>query len=92
MLTICILGVPESSSFNSSGRAYPDVAAVSVDGTSQSCPTVAGILSLVIDYRKSQGAYNDANHLVPYLILWRELLSVYNYEMMHICTQINNYV
>jgi tripeptidyl-peptidase-1 len=48
-------GVPESSSFNSSGRAYPDVAAVSVDGTSQSCPTVAGILSLVIDYRKSQG-------------------------------------
>eukprot|EP00750_Incisomonas_marina_P021692 INCI4631.1.p1 GENE.INCI4631.1~~INCI4631.1.p1 ORF type:complete len:605 (-),score=107.53 INCI4631.1:134-1885(-) len=48
-------GLPAAVSFNASGRAYPDVAAISKDGTSQSCPTVAGILSLLIDHRLNQG-------------------------------------
>ena len=43
--------LPPSSSFNASGRAYPDISAIGVDGTSQSCPIMAGIFSLVIDSR-----------------------------------------
>ncbi|KAL1668875.1 peptidase S8/S53 domain-containing protein [Schizophyllum commune] len=54
--------------FNSSGRAYPDLAAQgsgfqvviggitqSVGGTSASSPTVAGIIALLNDYKVSQG-------------------------------------
>jgi tripeptidyl-peptidase-1 len=60
--------LPPQSDFNSSGRAYPDVAALGhkyyielggqigdVDGTSCSCPVFAGFLSLVNGYRISQG-------------------------------------
>jgi len=48
-------GVPPQSSFNVTGRAYPDVAAISADGTSQSSPTTAGIWSLLIDQRLNKG-------------------------------------
>jgi len=44
-------GIPPQSSFNRQGRAYPDLSAVGVMGTSQSCPLAAGILSMVIDHR-----------------------------------------
>ena len=47
--------LPPSSSFNASGRAYPDISAIGVDGTSQSCPIMAGIFSLVIDSRLNGG-------------------------------------
>lgn len=48
-------GMPPASSYNASNRAYPDVAAVGVDGTSQSCPLFAGILALITDMRLSKG-------------------------------------
>jgi len=48
-------GLPPSSSFNASARAYPDISAISVDGTSQSSPQLAGIFSLVVDHRLNQG-------------------------------------
>ena len=48
-------GLPSTDSFNTMGRAYPDVSAVSVDGTSQSSPTVAGIFGLVTDARLNAG-------------------------------------
>jgi tripeptidyl-peptidase-1 len=48
-------GLPPTSSFNASGRAYPDVSAIAVEGTSQSSPMVAGIFSLVIDHRLNAG-------------------------------------
>jgi hypothetical protein len=48
-------GMPPSSSFNASNRAYPDLSAVGVDGTSQSCPIVAGILALITDLRLNKG-------------------------------------
>jgi tripeptidyl-peptidase-1 len=54
--------------FNASGRAYPDLAAQSqsyavvwngkniiLDGTSASCPTMAGVVSLLNDYLISNG-------------------------------------
>jgi len=47
--------LPAASSFNASGRAYPDISAVAVDGTSQSSPTVAGIFSLLVDMRLNSG-------------------------------------
>ena len=47
--------LPPSSSFNASGRAYPDISAIGVDGTSQSCPIMAGIFSMVIDARLNKG-------------------------------------
>ncbi|CAK0910200.1 unnamed protein product [Prorocentrum cordatum] len=47
--------LPPSSSFNASGRAYPDISAVAVEGTSQSSPMVAGIFSLVMDHRLNAG-------------------------------------
>jgi len=47
--------LPPSSSFNASGRAYPDLAAIAYDGTSESCPTVAGLFSLLNDYRANHG-------------------------------------
>ena len=48
-------GMPPPASFNASNRAYPDVAAVGVHGTSQSCPMFAGILALITDLRLSNG-------------------------------------
>ena len=48
-------GMPPSSSFDSSKRAYPDISAIAVDGTSQSCPIMAGILSMLIDMRLNAG-------------------------------------
>jgi len=47
--------LPPVSSYNQTNRAYPDISAVAVDGTSQSSPTVAGIFSLITDLRKQQG-------------------------------------
>ncbi|KAJ3555486.1 hypothetical protein NM688_g2552 [Phlebia brevispora] len=57
-----------TSLFNSAGRAYPDVSAqgqgfqvvfngstISVGGTSASSPTFAGVISLLNDFRISQG-------------------------------------
>ena len=46
---------PPHGSFNETGRAYPDIAAVGVEGTSQSSPIMAGIFSLLIDLRLQQG-------------------------------------
>jgi hypothetical protein len=48
-------GMPPPASFNASNRAYPDVAAIGVDGTSQSCPIWAGVLSLITDMRLNKG-------------------------------------
>jgi len=48
-------GLPPASSFNASGRGYPDIAAVAVDGTSQSSPLSAGIFSLITDHRLNAG-------------------------------------
>lgn len=47
--------LPPASSFNASGRAYPDISAVAVEGTSQSSPMVAGIFSLLVDHRLNAG-------------------------------------
>ena len=47
--------MPPSSSFNASNRAYPDVSAVGVQGTSQSCPMLGGIFSLITDQRLNKG-------------------------------------
>ncbi|KIK07829.1 hypothetical protein K443DRAFT_673084 [Laccaria amethystina LaAM-08-1] len=62
------LGTKFIGMFNQTGRAYPDLAAqgsgfqvvvsgrtVSVGGTSASSPTVAGVFSLLNDFRLSQG-------------------------------------
>ena len=46
---------PASTAYNMSGRAYPDISAVAVDGTSQSSPTTAGIWSLLMDHRLNAG-------------------------------------
>ena len=39
-------GLPPPKSFNASNRAYPDIAAVGVDGTSQSSPVFAVCFAL----------------------------------------------
>eukprot|EP00966_Prymnesium_polylepis_P297933 6883971-Prymnesium_polylepis.1 len=39
-------GLPPASSYNASGRAYPDVSAVATEGTSESAPTMGGIFTL----------------------------------------------
>ncbi|KAJ7065361.1 peptidase S8/S53 domain-containing protein [Mycena amicta] len=62
------LGTKFSGLYNATGRAYPDVAAAgngfqvvisgrtsSVGGTSASSPTVAGVISLLNDFRISEG-------------------------------------
>ncbi|KAI0796218.1 peptidase S8/S53 domain-containing protein [Abortiporus biennis] len=62
------LGTTNAGQFNTTGRAYPDVAAQgqgfqvviggrvnSVGGTSASSPTFAGVISLLNDFRISQG-------------------------------------
>ena len=46
---------PPQNSYNVGGRGYPDISAVSVDGTSQSSPTMAGIWSLIMDHRLNKG-------------------------------------
>lgn len=48
-------GLPPSSSFNQTGRAYPDVSGVAVEGTSESSPMVAGIFSMIMDHRLNNG-------------------------------------
>merc|ERR1712226_1569628 len=48
-------GLPPPQSFNASNRAYPDVSAISVHGTSQSSPLVAGIFSMIVDQRLNAG-------------------------------------
>jgi len=48
-------GLPPSTSFNSSGRGYPDISAVAVEGTSESSPVFAGIFSLLVDARLGAG-------------------------------------
>ena len=47
--------LPPSDSYNASGRAYPDLSAVAVEGTSQSSPLSAGIFSLITDARLNAG-------------------------------------
>lgn len=47
--------LPPAHSFNSSGRGYPDLSAVAVEGTSESSPTIAGIFSMIADHRLSAG-------------------------------------
>jgi tripeptidyl-peptidase-1 len=44
-----------NTAFDSLGRAYPDISAVAYDGTSQSCPTTAGMWSLIMDRRLNAG-------------------------------------
>ena len=41
-------GLPPASSFNASGKAYPDLSAVAIEGTSQSSPSMAGIWTLIM--------------------------------------------
>eukprot|EP01062_Namystynia_karyoxenos_P065010 TRINITY_DN5825_c0_g1_i1.p1 TRINITY_DN5825_c0_g1~~TRINITY_DN5825_c0_g1_i1.p1 ORF type:complete len:580 (+),score=202.30 TRINITY_DN5825_c0_g1_i1:68-1741(+) len=48
-------GMPPSSSFNATGRAYPDLACISTEGTSESSPSMAGIFSMVNDHRLNKG-------------------------------------
>jgi len=48
-------GMPPSSGFNAKNRAYPDMAAVGVSGTSQSCPISAGMFAMIIDQRLNVG-------------------------------------
>ena len=48
-------GLPPSTSFNATGRAYPDISAIAVDGTSQSAPIFAGIFTQLIDARLTRG-------------------------------------
>lgn len=47
--------LPPASSFNASQRAYPDIAAISQDGTSQSAPIAAGLFAMLTDLRFQQG-------------------------------------
>jgi tripeptidyl-peptidase-1 len=48
-------GLPPLSSFNQTGRAFPDISAYATMGTSQSCPIMAGIFSLITDARLNAG-------------------------------------
>jgi len=48
-------GLPPASSFNASGKAYPDLSAVGIEGTSQSSPSMAGIWTLIMDARLNNG-------------------------------------
>lgn len=48
-------GLPPKESYNRQGRAYPDLSAVGVMGTSQSCPIMAGIFAMIIDHRLNAG-------------------------------------
>jgi tripeptidyl-peptidase-1 len=46
---------PAPGTFAVAARAYPDVSAYATDGTSQSCPIFAGLVSMLIDHRLSAG-------------------------------------
>jgi tripeptidyl-peptidase-1 len=48
-------GMPPADSYNAGSRAYPDMAAVGVSGTSQSCPISAGMFAMIIDKRLNAG-------------------------------------
>ena len=48
-------GLPPPTSYNASGRGYPDLSAVAVEGTSESSPTIAGIFSMLTDHRLNAG-------------------------------------
>ncbi|GMH53025.1 hypothetical protein TrRE_jg6329 [Triparma retinervis] len=48
-------GMPPDGSYNAESRAYPDMAAVGVSGTSQSCPISAGMFAMIIDQRLNAG-------------------------------------
>lgn len=62
-------GLPPSSSFNASGRGYPDISSLAdiviplclnggcrdSGGTSASCPATAGLFSLIVDHRLNKG-------------------------------------
>jgi len=48
-------GMPPSSSYTDGKRAYPDVSALGVQGTSQSAPILGGIFALIIDMRLNAG-------------------------------------
>ena len=41
-------GLPPASSFNATCRAFPDISAIAVEGTSQSSPIMAGIFTLLM--------------------------------------------
>jgi len=71
--------LPDSSKYNANGRAYPDISAQavsfiicvdseywSVSGTSCSCPSVAGMISLINDIRLQNGK-SRLGWLVPSL-------------------------
>jgi tripeptidyl-peptidase-1 len=47
--------LPPQSSFIQTNRAYPDISAIGVMGTSMSCPILAGIFSMIMDHRLSNG-------------------------------------
>jgi len=47
--------LPSATSFNASNRAYPDISAVGIMGTSQATPIMAGIFSMITDYRLNAG-------------------------------------
>lgn len=48
-------GMPPISSYDPTKRAYPDISAVGVSGTSQSCPILGGIFATLIDMRLNAG-------------------------------------
>jgi len=48
-------GMPPVSSYNPNGAAYPDMAALGNQGTSQAAPIAAGIFSMLIDQRLNAG-------------------------------------
>ncbi|GJJ11172.1 hypothetical protein Clacol_005404 [Clathrus columnatus] len=81
------LGDKYEGLYNTSGRAYPDGAAhaeyfevvvdgkvLSIFGTSAACPTFAAIISLVNDYRLSQGK-TSLGFLNPLLYKYPKLLT-----------------
>lgn len=59
--------LPPSSSFNASGRAYPDISGIAVDGTSQSSPLIAGVFSMIVDTRLNAGLDGRLGFLGPRL-------------------------
>ncbi len=82
--------LPPSSYYVSSGRGYPDIAAIgnnflieaidttSIYGTSASAPTVAGIFSLLNAYRVKKGLHK-LGFANPFLYqMWEEHPSAFN--------------
>lgn len=48
-------GMPPADSYDATKRAYPDISALGVSGTSQSCPILGGIFAMLIDMRLNSG-------------------------------------